>query len=46
MPAHMDIPCLLTNNRLRPAEVLIDRGESILIRRQDTLDDLLTNFIL
>lgn len=35
------------NNRLRPAEVLIDReGESILIRRRDTLDDLLTNFIL
>src|SRR5690606_3900277 len=35
------------NNRLRPAEILIDKsGEPTLIRRRDTLDDLLRNFIL
>jgi diaminopimelate decarboxylase len=34
------------NNRLRPAEVLIDKeGNSRLIRRRDTLDDLVRNFI-
>jgi diaminopimelate decarboxylase len=33
------------NNRLRPAEVLIQRdGSDKLIRRRDTLDDLLRNF--
>ncbi len=33
------------NNRLRPAEVLIQRdGSHRLIRRRDTLDDLLLNF--
>lgn len=33
------------NNRLRPAEVLIDsNGQPSLIRRRDTLDDLLRNF--
>jgi diaminopimelate decarboxylase len=35
------------NNRLRPAEVLIDSdGNPRLIRRRDTLDDLVRNFIL
>ncbi len=35
------------NNRLRPAEVLIRAdGEDVLIRRRDTLDDLMRNFIL
>lgn len=35
------------NNRLRPAEVLIDTdGNPRLIRRRDTLDDLVRNFIL
>ena len=35
------------NNRLRPAEVLIESdGNSRLIRRRDTLDDLVRNFIL
>jgi diaminopimelate decarboxylase len=35
------------NNRLRPAEVLIDtNGNPRLIRRRDTLDDLVRNFIL
>jgi len=35
------------NNRLRPAEVLIEAdGNSRLIRRRDTLDDLVRNFIL
>ena len=35
------------NNRLRPAEVLIDAdGNPRLIRRRDTLDDLVRNFIL
>lgn len=35
------------NNRLKPAEVLIDSsGNSSLIRRRDTLDDLLRNFPL
>jgi diaminopimelate decarboxylase len=34
------------NNRLRPAEVLIDKnGNSRLIRRRDTLDDLVRNFV-
>lgn len=34
------------NNRLRPAEVLIgSNGDDILIRRRDTLDDLMQNFI-
>lgn len=33
------------NNRLRPAEVLIDeKGNDILIRRRDTLEDLMRNF--
>jgi len=33
------------NNRLRPAEVLIDReGNDRLIRRRDTLEDLVRNF--
>ena len=33
------------NNRLRPAEVLIlANGEDKLIRRRDTLDDLLRNY--
>jgi diaminopimelate decarboxylase len=35
------------NNRLRPAEVLLDAdGNPRLIRRRDTLDDLIRNFIL
>jgi diaminopimelate decarboxylase len=35
------------NNRLRPAEVLIESGGNIrLIRRRDTLEDLVRNFIL
>jgi diaminopimelate decarboxylase len=35
------------NNRLRPAEVLIEAGGNPrLIRRRDTLDDLVRNFIL
>jgi len=35
------------NSRLRPAEVLIDaEGNSRLIRRRDTLDDLVRNFVL
>jgi len=35
------------NNRLRPAEVLIDtNGNPGVIRRRDTLDDLVRNFIL
>jgi diaminopimelate decarboxylase len=34
------------NSRLRPAEVLIDAsGDPRLIRRRDTLDDLISNFI-
>jgi diaminopimelate decarboxylase len=34
------------NNRLRPAEVLISEGGNpVLIRRRDTLEDLLRNFI-
>lgn len=37
--------CSNYNNRLRPAEVLIGLdGEPELIRRRDTLEDLLTNF--
>jgi len=37
--------CSNYNNRLRPAEVLIDLdGEPRLIRRRDTLEDLLTGF--
>jgi len=33
------------NNRLKPAEVLIDmNGNDILIRRRDTLEDLMRNF--
>jgi diaminopimelate decarboxylase len=33
------------NNRLRPAEVMIDQnGRDILIRRRDTFEDLLRNF--
>jgi len=33
------------NNRLRPAEVLIRKnGSPALIRRRETLDDLLQNF--
>ena len=33
------------NNRLRPAEVLIDlNGNHRLIRRRDTLEDLIRNF--
>ena len=35
------------NNRLRPAEVLVESGgDSRLIRRRDTLDDVVRNFIL
>lgn len=35
------------NNRLRPAEVLItSQGEDIIIRRRDTFDDLMRNFII
>ena len=30
------------NSRFRPAEVLVDRGEARLIRRRETLDDLLS----
>ena len=34
------------NNRLRPAEVLITQtGEPILIRRRDTLEDVMRNFV-
>ena len=37
--------CSNYNNRLRPAEVMIGQdGEPRLIRRRETLDDLLTNF--
>ena len=33
------------NNRLRPAEVLIrENGTAVLIRRRDTLEDLLRNY--
>ena len=33
------------NNRLRPAEILINNeGEAMLIRRRDTLEDLMRNF--
>jgi len=35
------------NNRLRPAEVLIEEdGNPRLIRRRDTIEDLIRNFIL
>ncbi len=35
------------NSRLRPAEVLIESdGNPRIIRRRDTLDDLVRNFIL
>lgn len=35
------------NNRLRPAEVLIDReGNTRLIRRRDTIEDIVRNFII
>ncbi len=34
------------NSRVRPAEVLIDRGHSHLIRRRETLDDLLATELL
>jgi len=35
------------NNRLRPAEVLIRQdGSNLLIRRRDTLEDLMRNFVL
>ncbi|HZJ57318.1 MAG TPA: diaminopimelate decarboxylase, partial [Clostridia bacterium] len=35
------------NSRLRPAEVLITaEGRDVLIRRRDTLDDLMRNYIL
>jgi diaminopimelate decarboxylase len=35
------------NNRLRPAEVLIDaNGEDRLIRRRDNLEDIIRNFII
>lgn len=35
------------NNRLRPAEVLIkESGEAVLIRRRDTLEDLMRNFMV
>jgi diaminopimelate decarboxylase len=38
--------CSNYNSRLRPAEVLIDTaGNPRLIRRRDTLDDLISNFI-
>ncbi len=34
------------NNRLRPAEVLIrENGEVVLIRKRDTLDDIIKNFV-
>ncbi|MCG8500865.1 MAG: diaminopimelate decarboxylase [Firmicutes bacterium] len=34
------------NNRLRPAEVLLkEDGSSVLIRRRDTLEDLMRNFV-
>ena len=34
------------NNRLRPAEVLIrENGEVVIIRKRDTLDDIIKNFI-
>ncbi len=34
------------NNRLRPAEVLIrENGEAVLIRKRDTLEDIMKNFI-
>ncbi len=37
--------CSNYNNRLRPAEVLINKdGQSSIIRRRDTLEDLLQNF--
>ncbi len=34
------------NSRLKPAEVLIKNGESILIRKRDTFDDILRNQVL
>ena len=38
--------CSNYNNRLRPAEVLIDqKGDYRLIRRRDTLEDLVRNFV-
>lgn len=34
------------NNRLRPAEVLIrENGQAVLIRKRDTLEDIIKNFI-
>jgi len=33
------------NNRLRPAEILIkENGETRIIRRRDTLEDLMKNY--
>ena len=34
------------NSRLRPAEVLVWRGKAVLIRKRDTLDDLLRNQVV
>ena len=33
------------NNRLRPAEVLIENGKAKIIRKRETLEDILTNII-
>lgn len=38
--------CSNYNNRLRPAEVLIkENGEDILVRKRDSLEDLVRNFV-
>ncbi len=34
------------NSRLKPAEVMVENGNAILIRRRDTFDDLLKNQII
>jgi diaminopimelate decarboxylase len=34
------------NTRVRPAEVLIEGGQAMLIRRRETLDDLLAQELL
>ena len=38
--------CSNYNNRLRPAEVLIKKnGEDVLVRKRDSLEDLMRNFV-
>ncbi len=46
MQVLMDMLSSTYNNRLRPAEVLItESGESKLIRKRDTLEDIMRNFV-